>query len=92
MGSCIFGSAQKAELETFQAAASPFRLGFQTFDGLQPVLVVIVSIDDFQPQGLSISGALILADLIFLTRIYVRIAIIYDRSDSVLEQMLDDGT
>jgi hypothetical protein len=92
MGGSVFGSAQKAELETFQATASPFRLGLQTLDCLQPVFVVIVGIDDFQPEGLRVSRALILTDLIFLSRIYVRIAIIYDRSDSVLEQMLDDGT
>ena len=84
--------AQEAELEAFQASAAPLRLVLQTFDGIEPILMVIIRVNDFQTERLRISRAFVLADLIFLKRIYVRITIIYDRSDVVLHHRLDDGT
>lgn len=92
MGYGIFCRSQQSELEAFEAAPSPFRFGFQTLDSLQPVFMVVVSIDYFKTEGLCIPRALVLADFIFLAGIYVRIAIIYYRSDSVFHQVLDDCT
>ena len=92
MGCGIFCRSQQSELEAFEAAPSPFRFGFKTLDSLQPVFMVVVSIDYFKTEGLCIPRALVLADFIFLAGIYVRIAIIYYRSDSVFHQVLDDCT
>ena len=91
MGGSIFRCAQEPELEALETASSPFGLVFQTFDAFQPVLVVIVRIYDLQAKGFGIAGALVLADLIFLARVDIWIAVIYDGSDSVLHQALDDG-
>jgi len=52
--------------------------------------MIIVGIDYLQPEGLGIPGTLVLADLIFLSREYVRIAVIDHRGDSVLKQGFDD--
>lgn len=88
MGGSIFRCAQEPELEAFEAASSPFGLVFQTFDTFKPVLVVVVSIYDLQTEGLGIAGALVLADLIFLARVDIWIAVIYDGSDPVFHQAL----
>ena len=87
----IFSCAKEPELEAFEAASSPFRLVFKAFDIFQPVFMIVVGIDDFQTEGFGIAGALPLADLIFLARIDVGIAVVYDRSDSMIHQTLDDG-
>ena len=91
MGGSIFRCAQEPELEAFEAAASPFGLVFKALDAFQPVLVVVVRIYDLQTEGLGIAGALVLADLIFLARVDIWIAVIYDGSDSVFHQALYDG-
>jgi hypothetical protein len=54
--------------------------------------MIIVSVNDLKPQSLRISGALVLADHVFLLRINIGIAVIYDRRDSVLHHRLYDGT
>lgn len=87
----IFGSAQEPKLEAFETSPSPLRFGLKASHGLQPVFMVIVRIHNLQPEGPGITGALVLPDLIFLTGIYVRIAIVYDRCHSVLEKEFDDG-
>lgn len=58
----------------------------------KPVLVVIIGIHDLQSERLRIAGALVLADLVFLLREDVRIAVIYHRCDAVLKQTLYDCT
>ena len=86
----IFSRPQKPELEAFEAASSPLRLVLQAPNRFQPVLMVVIGIHNLQPERLRIAGALILTNLIFLTGIYVRIAVIYDWSHSMLHQTFDD--
>ena len=88
----IFRSAQETEFEALQAAPSPFWLVLLTFDCLQPGVVIIIRIYNLQSKSLGISGAFVLAYLVLLARIDVRIAVIYDRSHSMLHETLDDGT
>ena len=91
MGGSIFRCAKEPELEALETTSSPFGLVFQTFDTFKPVLVVVVRIYDLQTEGLGIAGALVLADLIFLARVDIWIAVIYDGSDPVFHQALYDG-
>ena len=50
MGCGIFRRSQKSDLEAFEAAPSPFRFGLKTLDSLQPVFMIIVSINYFQTK------------------------------------------
>ena len=52
--------------------------------------MVIIVIDYLQTKGLGISRTLVLSYEIFFLREYVRVAVVYDRSDAVLEHGLDD--
>ena len=54
--------------------------------------MVIIRVNDLQAERFGISGALVLADLVFLLWIDIGVTIIYDRSNAVLQQSLDDGT
>ena len=92
MGCSIFRCAQEPEFEALETPSSPFGLVFKALDAFKPGLVVVVSIYDLQTEGLGIAGALVLADLIFLARVDIWIAVIYDGSDPVFHQTLDDGT
>jgi hypothetical protein len=88
----ITGCAEKTQLEAFQASASPLGLVLQTLHLRKPTFMVIIRVDDLKSERLSIAGALVLTDLVLLIRIYVRVAIIYDRSYAVLKQSLYNGT
>ena len=54
--------------------------------------MVIVRIHYLQTERLRITCALVFSDLILLLRIYVRIAVIYDRCYAVGQHSLDYGT
>jgi hypothetical protein len=54
----------------------------------QPVFMVVIGIDNLQTERPGISGAFVFPLDIFLVWIDVGIAVVYDRSDSVLHEIL----
>ena len=86
----ILSRAKKPELETFEASPSPLRLIFKSLHLKEPVVVVIVGINDFKTESLCISLTLVLSYLILFHRIDVGIAIINNGSDPVIHHGLDD--
>ena len=52
--------------------------------------MVIVGVDNLQAERKGIASTLSLADEVFLLWKYVRIAIIYRRTDAAVQKTLDD--
>ena len=53
--------------------------------------MIIVGIDDFQAEGLGVSGTFVLADVVLFERIDIGIAIVDDGGNAMLHQAFDDG-
>lgn len=95
----IAGRIQKPILEALKTASSTLRLmldvrhsgtcGKRAYPR-KPGIVVIVSVDNLQAEREGIARTLSLADEVFLLRKYVRIAIIYRRTDAAVQKTLDD--
>lgn len=87
----ITGRIKQPHPEAAEASAAPLRLILHTFDVAKPCLVVIIGIDNLQAEGQGIARTFLLADVVFLQRIDVGVAIIDDGSNSMLHQTFDNG-
>lgn len=87
----ILCGVQEPHPEAFRAAAAPLRLALQPFHAGEPAGVFIIRINNLQAQRLCIAAAFVLAYKIFLLRIYIRVAVIYDRLYTAAQQALDYG-
>ena len=83
---------QKPQLKALKTATSPFWFVLQPLDLLQPLVMIVVSINDFQSKSVGITSTFVLANLLFFLRIYIGIAVIYHWCDAILEKGLNDGT
>ena len=95
----IAGRVQKPVLEALKTASSTLRLMFDVRHSgtcgkraypRKPGIVVIVGVDNLQAEREGIASTLSLADEVFVLWKYVRIAIIYRRTDAAVQKTLDD--
>ena len=63
----IQGRAFKTHIKTHGAAFAPLRLQFQPLDAAEPVLLIIVGIDDWDTTFRGKTDVFFLADFVFLT-------------------------
>ena len=78
VGGGILSGAQKSVFEAGKAALAALGLIGERLRGQQPLVVIVVIVDDVEPQILGKPCALVFADLVFALRINVWIATMAD--------------
>ena len=79
----ILCCAQQSVFEAFKATAPAFGFIGKGQGSLQPLVVVVVIVNNFKPQVLCESGAFVLADAVLALWINIWIAVKYGWTDVV---------
>lgn len=87
----IAGSLRQSEGEALQAAVAAFGLLFQALHGGAPGGVVVVAVDEVEPQGPGVADGFGLADFVFFVGENIGVVIEQGRPDAVGKQAFDDG-
>lgn len=87
----LTGRFRQSQRKALLTAQSPLRLVFQPANACTPSFMVIIAINPFQPQALSMALTLVLADLIFLTRPDIGVEIEDGGTHAIRHQPFNNG-
>lgn len=85
------GSGYESQREALLAATPTLRLAFQAKDAVQPLFVVIVTINPLNSEAFGMAFALVLADLVLLKGVDIGIIIEYGGTHTIIEQPFNNG-